>query len=266
MDPAILSTKVGVLDKAMAILRTFPHGDVALFPLEIAARTDLPLSTVYRLTQALAEHGMLEKDGQRFRLGIALLHLGMLVAEGIDLRRTVMPHLRWLCEQTGENAELHIRHNDARIAVEAARSSQNLRPIVDIGAPLPLHAGAAGKVLLAWLPPAEQDALAAASARRHASLEPYDQQQLREHLRQVRREGWAASDSERAPGVAAIAAPIFDVTGSVAGAITLTAPSIRLTAKHRQIYIPLIIEAAARASADLGYVRHPGVRPGEGSA
>src|SRR5260370_20051421 len=108
-------TRVGVLDKAMTILSVFSRGDLALSPLEIAARTDLPLPTVYRLTQALSEHGMLEKDGQRFRLGITLMHLGALVAQHIDLRWQTLPHLRWLNEQTGENAELHICNAETRI-------------------------------------------------------------------------------------------------------------------------------------------------------
>lgn len=70
-------TKVGVLDKAMAVLQAFERGDVALHPKDVAARTGLPLPTVYRLLQALEGHGMLEaNDGSRYRLGIALLRLG----------------------------------------------------------------------------------------------------------------------------------------------------------------------------------------------
>src|SRR5437764_14491759 len=116
MDTAeIRETKVGELDNAMAILLAFPAGNVALSPQEIAARTDMPLPTVYRLAQALCEHGMLMKDGARFRLGMTLLRLGMMVAEGIDVRRQVQGYLRWLNEQTEENAELHIRQEETRM-------------------------------------------------------------------------------------------------------------------------------------------------------
>src|SRR5688572_12847961 len=89
-------TRVGVLDKAMAILRVFPRGDVYFSPREISARTGFSVPTVYRLTRALEEHGLLEKEGERFKLGLALLHLGVRVAGGIELRREVMPHLTWL--------------------------------------------------------------------------------------------------------------------------------------------------------------------------
>jgi len=247
-------SKVGVLDKAMSILRIFPRGDVTLTPLEIAAQTGLPLSTVYRLSQALCTHGLLMKDGQHFRLGIMLLHLGALVADGIDVRSRALPHLRWLKEQTGENAELHIRYEETRIAVEIVRSPHNLRSFVDIGALLPLHVGAGGKILLAWLPAEEQTALILASIARFASVQAIDMPALKEKLAQVQADGWASSESERASGVSAIAAPIFDVGGQVSGALVLAAPTTRLGATEQAQFIPLVCEAARRTSYDIGYL------------
>lgn len=220
-------------------------------PQQLAEHTELPLSTVYRLMQALEEHGFLERDGARYRLGLALLRLGARVAEGIELRRQVLPHLEWLNESTGENAELHIRRAEARIPIELVRSSHNLRPFVEIGAPLPLHLGASGKVLLAWLPEEEQYALAAESAARFGG--EFDAAALRARLARVRAEGWAASDGERSPGVAAVAAPVFDARGGVAGAVLVSAPSVRLPAKRVRELVPLIREAAERASKDMGY-------------
>src|SRR5688500_8184512 len=83
---AAMRSKVAVLDKVLAVLRVFPRGDVAFAPREICARTGLSLPTVYRLAGALEEHGVLEKDGERFKLGLSLLHLGARVAWGIELR------------------------------------------------------------------------------------------------------------------------------------------------------------------------------------
>jgi DNA-binding IclR family transcriptional regulator len=247
-------TKVGVLDKAMVILLAFPAGNVSLSPQEIAAHTDMPLPTVYRLTQALCEHGMLMKDGPRFRLGLTLLRLGMMVAEGIDVPRQVQGYLRWLNEQTEENAELHIRQEETRTVIEVVSSPHNLRPFTDIGAPLPLHRGAAGKVLLAWAPAAEQNALVEASIARFSD-ERFDKRALPQELEQVRRQGWAFSDGERASGVSALAAPIFEASNKLVGALTLVVPAARLSEEQRTHYIPLVQEAARRASYDLGYAK-----------
>jgi IclR family acetate operon transcriptional repressor len=253
--PAARTTKVGVLDKAVGILLAFSRDDLALSPLEIAARTKLPLPTVYRLAQALSDHGLLMKEGQCFRLGMTLARLGMLALEGIDVRRQALPHLKWLKDQTGENAELHLRHGDVRMVVDVVSSPHNLRPFAEVGAPLPLHRGAAGKALLAWHSPTERDALAAASAARFVGGEqPFDGARFSAELERVHAAGWAASEGERIPDTAAIAAPIFAAGGQVAGAVALVAPSARLGEAQRARYAPLVCEAARRASCDLGYV------------
>ncbi len=248
-------TKVGVLDKAVALLLAFPRGDLSLSPQELAARTHLPLPTVYRLAQALCEHGLLMKEGQQFRLGMTLARLGLLAIEGMDVRRQAQPQLKWLTAQTEENAELQLRHEDTRIVIEVVSSPHNLRPFAEVGAPLPLHRGAAGKVLLAWLPLAEREARTLASAARFGNDQPFDLSRFVAELEQVRAAGWATSEGERIPGVSAIAAPIFAPGGRVAGAVTLVAPSARLGAEQRARYIPLVCAAADRISRDLGYAR-----------
>ncbi|HLX56239.1 MAG TPA: IclR family transcriptional regulator [Ktedonobacteraceae bacterium] len=255
MDSTVVrDTRVGVLDKAMRILRAFPGGDVALTPQQIARSTGMALPTVYRLAQELSEYGWLMKEGQRFRLGMTLLRLGAMVAEGIDVRSRALPHLRLLKEQTGENAELHVRSNESRAALEVVRSPHNLRPFVDIGAPLPLHVGAGGKILLAWLSDREQSALIIASAARYNDYPLADVQELKNKLAQIREMGWAVSEGERAAGVSAIAAPVFDVSNQVVAAMVLAAPTVRLGARERTRYIPLLCDAACDTSLDLGYV------------
>jgi len=255
MDSTVVrEIKVGVLDKAMRILQAFPGGEVALTPQEIAKHTGMPLPTVYRLAQEMNEHGWLMKEGQRFRLGMTLLRLGAMVAGGIDIRSRTLPHLRWLKEQTSENSELYIRVNESRVAIEVVRSPHNLGTFVDIGAPLPLHVGAGGKVLLAGLPDKEQSELIAASAARYSNYPLTDMQALKNTLAQIYKRGWAVSEGERAADIGAVASPIFDVNRQVAGAMVLAAPLVRLGAREQARYIPLVCEAARRASLDMGYI------------
>jgi DNA-binding IclR family transcriptional regulator len=250
---AVPDTKVGVLDKAMRILHTFPGGDIALTPQQIARSTGMPLPTVYRLAQVLSEHGWLMKEGQQYRLGMTLLRMGAKVAAGIDVRSCALPHLRWLREQTNENAELFVRSNESRIAIEVALSPHNLRVFVEIGTPVPLHVGAAGKILLAWLPDTEQSELIMASAAHYSDHPLGDVQTLKMKLARVRKAGWAMSEGERTAGLSAIAAPIFNVSKEVAGAMALVAPTVRLGAEEQAKYIPLVCEAARRTSLDMGY-------------
>ena len=247
-------TKVGVLDKAMRILYTFPGGNVTLTPQQIAKSTGMSLPTVYRLAQVLSEHGWLMKEGQQYRLGMTLLHLGAKVAEGIDVRSCALPHLRWLKEQTNENAELFIRSNESRIAIEVVLSPHNLRVFVAVGTPVPLHVGAAGKILLAWLPDTEQSELILTSVARYSDHPLGDLQALEMKLARIREAGWATSEGERVAGLSAIAAPVFNASKEVVAALALAAPTVRLGPEERDKYVPLVCEAAWRTSHDMGYV------------
>lgn len=253
MDSEPVSS-VAVLDKVMAILHTYNRDDTRLEPRKVAERTGFALPTVYRLMQAMAAHQLLEKDGSAFRPGVALLWLGGVGAAAFDLRRAVLPHLDWLNARTGENAEMHVRRGPARVAVEVVLSSQNLRPFLEVGAAFPLHVGASSKALLAWLPPTEAETVAVASRDQFAAGDDFAVDRFHASLRRARTRGWIDSDGERETGVAAVAAPIFDVHGEVAAAMVLGGPSTRLTARKRKELAPLVCEAAENASRDAGYL------------
>ncbi|MGH3423225.1 MAG: IclR family transcriptional regulator, partial [Nocardioidaceae bacterium] len=130
---------VGVLDKVMAILHLFPNGSTRMQPPEVAARVGIAAPTAYRLMKGMTEHGLLEHDALGYRLGVTLLHLGSRVADGLDLNHLARPHLEWLRDQTSENAELHLLHGCCRVPIEVVTSNQNLRPMGQVGVPLPLH-------------------------------------------------------------------------------------------------------------------------------
>jgi IclR family acetate operon transcriptional repressor len=109
-------------------------------------------------------------------------------------------------------------------------------------------------VLLAWIPTVERDALIDASVVRFDDKQ-FDKGAFVQELAQVRAQGWAYSDGERASGVSALAAPIFEVGNKQVGALTLVVPAARLGEEQRTRYIPLVQEAARRASYDLGYAK-----------
>ncbi|MGH3355927.1 MAG: IclR family transcriptional regulator [Nocardioidaceae bacterium] len=255
---------VGVLDKVMAILQSYPDGVARLDPRAVAARLGMSAPTAYRLMKGMAEHGLLEQDAQGYRLGVTLLHLGSRVADGLEVRHVARPHLEWLRDRTQENAELHLRHGSSRVPVEVVPSRLNLRTMGQVGVPFPLHVGASAKVLLAWLEADEGEALARTShAHQGEERREFDASRLSRDLARVRRQGWAFTDGEREVGVASVAAPVRDRFGSVVAAVVLAGPSSRLAKKpaFRQA-VDLTTEAGARVSKGLGLVEETGTREG----
>lgn len=253
----VRETGVGVLDKSMAILEAFTPDERALSPQEIARRVQLPLPTVYRLVHAMAQHGLLDREGSAYQLGHALMYFGGRVADKIDLRRQARPFLAELNELCGENVHLAVRRDEIRVIVEVIASPKNVRPFAQVGDPLPLSVGASSMVLLAGLPDEEAVSLAALSAARFGLEEVFDRAELLREIAAARDDRSAVSVGTRNPDVSAIAAPVFGPDGSILAAISVVAPSVRLGAEKQQELLPAVVEAARKTSATLGYREEP---------
>ena len=108
------------------------------------ARTGLPRATVHRLAVGLEHHGLARRDpAGRFRLGPRM-------APPDPLPAVAAPALRRLRDDTGESAQLYVRRGDVRMCVAAAERPAGLRDTVPVGSTLPMTAGSAAKVLLAF--------------------------------------------------------------------------------------------------------------------
>ncbi|UGT63771.1 IclR family transcriptional regulator [Nocardia asteroides] len=204
---------IGVLDKAVTVLYAVAQEPCGLN--ELCARTGLPRATAHRLAVGLEVHRLLARDNQgRWRPGPALAELAVGATDPLlDAAGAVLPRLR---EITGESVQLYARDGHSRVCVAALEPPVGLRDTVPVGSRLPLTAGSAAKVLLAWADPElQRDLLAEAVFGERA-------------LAEVRRRGWAQSAAERAAGVASVSAPVRDVSGAVVAAISVSGPIDRM--------------------------------------
>ena len=129
----------------------------------------------------------------------------------------------------------------------------SLRYSVSEGEPLPLYAGAPGKVLLAWAPEdVKRQFLVKKDIKRITSRTITDREDIERELETVRRKGYAISEGEVVQNAISVAAPIFDDESNVNYAIHLGGPAQRLTAEKREEILPPLMEAAQRLSFLLG--------------
>jgi DNA-binding IclR family transcriptional regulator len=205
-------SSVGVLDKVVAILEAAGSEPASLA--DLVARTGISRPTAHRLAVALEGHRLLRRDeAGRFRLGQALFDLA--ARDGEDpLIGLAAPVLRRLQQATGESCQVYRRDGGRRVCIAVADRPAGLRDSVPLGAVLPMSAGSAAQVLLAWRSPA--DPLPADAAFDSPTLAA------------VRRRGWAASAGEREAGVASVSAPVRDAQGAVVAAISVSGPIERL--------------------------------------
>jgi DNA-binding IclR family transcriptional regulator len=224
---------VGVLDKAVHVLDCLRPGAASLA--ELVERSGLSRATAYRLAVALEVHGFVERDESgRFELGPALLDLA---ANGRPdpLLRAADSVIERLSAKTHESVQLYRRVGDVRRCVAAAERSSGLRDTVPVGADLPMTAGSAAQVLLAWSSAAQSPAGEAPPAG--AKFSPAT-------LAAVRRRGWAASVGEREAGVASVSAPVFDASGVVVAAVSVSGPIDRLTRTPGRLHAEAVVAAA----------------------
>jgi DNA-binding IclR family transcriptional regulator len=245
----IPKTPVGVLDRTMAILAVVEEG--ARSHTEVARRTGLARPTAHRLLKSMEAHGLVTYIGGRgFRLGPRLLGLAATAMRELPLRDLAQPVLERLARATGESAQLFVRDHQRRVCIAAAESRNELRTIVEIGAELPLTAGSAGKVFLAFGPPALTAELIA-TADRFTSVTPVGER-LERQLATARRAGWASSAGEREPGVGSVSAPIHEPYGALLAVVSLSGPEQRVGRISAKRYAPAVVEAAREIEAALG--------------
>jgi len=233
------SSGVGVLDKAVQVLAALEPGPAALA--ELVDRSGLARPTAYRIAVALEHHRLVERDPQgRFTLGRRLAELaGRLRVDPLEQAAgAVLAKLR---DVTNESTQLYRRDGAVRRCVAAAERPTGLRDTVPVGAELPMTAGSAAQVLLAWEPPEEFEGL-----EERARFTPAV-------LTTVRRRGWAASVGERETGVASVSAPVFGADGRVVAAVSVSGPIDRLTRQPGRLHASEVVAAGRALSRAAGW-------------
>jgi DNA-binding IclR family transcriptional regulator len=251
-----VATRPTSIEKAIDILFCFNPAHPHLRLTDISQRVGLHKSTAHRLLSVLKKKGLISADptSQLYSLGPGVVELAWVVLRQQDLRTVCLPYLEQLQRATNETASLYTRMGDKRICVEECESGQAIKYSHTVGLTAPLHVGAPGKALLAFLPEEELTPLLAELPL--TAITPYtitDCEQLKAELAVTRKRGYAVSSGERSPGAAAVAAPIRDGSGQTIAAIGVLGPSQRLTRKVLRELGPQVMQAAQKISAEFGY-------------
>jgi DNA-binding IclR family transcriptional regulator len=246
---------ITALQRGLRILHLFSESPRGLTAKQVASSSRLPVSTVHRFLANLVTSGFLNRDSDgTHHLGIACFSIGQAAAGQLDIRRLSLPYLRELNQQTRETIHLTVRHGLSAVYVEKLDSPEPLRIFSRIGASVPLHCTAVGKVLLAYLPPDEVErVLPQLDLKRLTPNSVGNLQELKTELFRVRKNGFASDLEEHELHIRCVAAPIWDHTGSVQSSLSITAPAFRMPVTRLRQLAPLIQRAGLKISAELGY-------------
>jgi len=223
---------------------------------DLSKRVGLHVSTVHRLLATLVQQGFCRQNPEtgRYALGSKLYHLGEACLGQTDLRGLARPFLERLCRETGETANLVVLDGKEALYLDKVESPQNLRIFSRIGHRAPLYCTAVGKILLAFRPPDEGEALLGSGPfqplTRHTSTSPA---RLRQELAQVRVQGFAVDKEECEEGAYCLAVPVRNAQGRIEAALSVSGPTVRLGARQALELVPLMRRAGEELSAQLGF-------------
>ena len=244
------------VDRAAQLLRAVVQGPDALTFTELTAATGLSKSTTSRLLTALNRNGLVRRDAQgAYRAGEIFVAYASRGTAETDLISVAQPFLDQLGEETGETINLGVARPGGMVEQIAQVDSRYLIGGTNwVGLSVPGNCSALGKVLLAYgamrLPPGKLEQRTRRTITDPAVLDA--------DLEQVRRRGYAVTNEELEPGLVAIAAPVASAGdagqgAAVVAALSVSAPSSRLTSDQIPVAAASCVAAADAMSVTLGY-------------
>lgn len=239
---------VRAVSRALDVLLAFRAGEQEVLVADLLKRVALSRPTLYRLLATLEHKRFLVASGepQRFRLGPAVAQLAHAWSAGLDLRNVAQPVMRGLWEATRETVALFVPNGTDRVCVAELESPQPLSFRRGVGYREALALGASGRSILAYMNLTPKDLSAFVGGRE------VDAQQYMKRLALVRQRGYETSRDELIQGAVAVAAPLFDRTGSVVGSMCIFGPGTRMSASAVDADAKLLVAAANKLSSELG--------------
>ncbi len=216
---------IPIIDRMMEVLAELERFAAGRTIRELTESLSLPRTTVYRLLNSLQSHDVVRRDDSgAYHLGRRLLSLAAHTSTRFGdaaVATICQPYLDKLAAEIGEGVKLSVLDDEGVMVIAAAQGRREYALTVAAGQRMPVHASAAGKVLLAHLSPETLDYWLSRPMPAYTGKTVIDAKRLKGEFATIRRRGWAEDKGETAPSILAYAAPVFGRDGRVAAALSV---------------------------------------------
>jgi DNA-binding IclR family transcriptional regulator len=196
----------------------------------ISRQLNLPKSTVHRLLVALSNKAIVRQDARTdlYSFGYKTFELAFAASKS-GMTSIAVPYLEELRDRLGETATLGLKIGMKFADIAYAPSLSTLRWAPMLGVQVPLHWGAMGKAILAFVSDEDLEGyLRAAQPIPPTQRTISDPSELLAELTRIRSVGYAVSFGEHEEGAAAVAAPIRSRFGYAYAAACTVGPERRI--------------------------------------
>jgi DNA-binding IclR family transcriptional regulator len=243
------------IHKASEVLALYDRDHTEWGIREVSDRLKLAKSTTHDLLTSLAQVGFLNKTAEgRYRLGWRLVTLSETLLATTELRHEARPVMEALAAQYKETIHLAVLDDTKAVYVDKLEGMQAVRvELTSLGTRLYPHCSALGKILLAYS--SEEEARRIIRTAGLPSFTPNtitDEEELCQMLTQIRKQGYACDFEEILPDLCCVGAPIYNYSGRVIAAISMSLPTYRFRRSQTE-YRDAIVRTAKIISDRLGY-------------
>lgn len=233
--------------KAFRMLKSFARADEWLTSSELSRRAKLPEASGYRLIQTLEELGAVVRGPRgRYRPGMLLVSLSRDVDFTDVLHEASQKIIVEVARRFDVTMHIGVFEDGMVTYVTKVSTPTSYNSHTRPGAQLEAYCTGLGKVLLAALPDEELEDFVAEGEliplTEHTIVDP---DALREHLKEIRRRGYAIDDRESHEGMSCIAVPILDAHGATIAALSATEKAERMVPERIAALRAGLTEAAS---------------------
>lgn len=221
------ATQPSVTSKVAAILLAFDQDHPKMGLTELANRAGLPVATTHRIAAELVQSEALGKQGKSFHISSEIWRIGLLAPVRISLAEIAAPYMQDVLSLTQNVVNLFVQDGTSALLVERISGTRTGMPFSRVGARMPLHSTAAGKVILAYGDEAVLDRLSFPLPA-HTKNTKFSRTDLEKEIASVRARGYATTSEESTLSNYGLAVPILLPTGLLIGAlgvVTLSSPA-----------------------------------------
>jgi DNA-binding IclR family transcriptional regulator len=222
--------QISSLEKGIKVLELLAD-QKALTVSQTAVHMDINRAAAHRFLATLSDLGYVEKnDDNRYQLTVRVLEIGMKVADRFKIRQEAQRFMQELSIAFNETVNLGFWDGKEILHLEKIESKEILRIDAPLWSKAPAYCTGLGKAILAHLPEDELNKyLSCTRLVPHGPNTIVSKKDFREELKKTVSRGYAVDDEELADGLRCVAAPVFDHTGQARFALSISAPSVRLT-------------------------------------
>ncbi|SDL94160.1 transcriptional regulator, IclR family [Bacillus sp. OK048] len=244
-------TTMQTIDRAMQVMKALADSDTKKWfsITDLSKDCDLPISTIHRLLQSMMKHGLIQQDHKLklYSLGYTWLEYGLQMYDSFDFVGLIRPEMENLMHEVEESVYFSKPIGLEALVVERIDCPHNPIRIYDqLGIKIPMNIGAANKVMLAHMN--KEEALKIIDV-----LVPKEEiASFLEMLDTIHHKGYGESHGERTKGTSSVAAPIFNHSNELVGALSIGYVNFNQIDGKQQLLIEKILQASLRISTKLG--------------